>query len=402
MNILLFCSNPVNGGTARVFYELACGLEQRLAPSDRLFCCINAGNDVEIYRKLQHLYPISMVSAETLFPNSYGGSLPRRIVNSLHRTVAYRKVLQENIRVAETFIRDNGIDSVIIHNGGYVGDDLCNQMLTAAYHCRAQVKNRIYVLHNDMDKGLLAKLRFRGYDRKVSREASEIVTVSNYTKEHMLAASFLRKDVSVLYNGMEIGSALSREQKLERIPLDSSKKNVLMIGNFYERKGQKEYIQAAAVLSKLDENYCFTIIGNAYDEAYYQSCMNLIDQFGLTERFTIYQKVNNASEYIDLFDVLAVPSLYDESFGLISVEAMAWGRPVVAFACGGIPEVVVDGRDGYVVPIGDYDTMAQRIHDIEQDVDLRTWMGRNCREDYEQKFSVDAMTERYMALLKNE
>jgi len=53
----------------------------------------------------------------------------------------------------------------------------------------------------------------------------------------------------------------------------------------------------------------------------------------------IYRGINNAYEYIELFDMLVVPSMYDESFDLISLGAMQVGRPVVAFAYGGIPDV---------------------------------------------------------------
>ena len=100
-----------------------------------------------------------------------------------------------------------------------------------------------------------------------------------------------------------------------------------------------------------------------------------------------------------MFDVMVVPSLYDESFGLISVEAMAKGCPVVAYACGGIPEVVIDGRNGYIVPIGAKKEMAARVCELVDNEDLRKKMRIQCIKDYEERFSVDAMTEKYVELL---
>ena len=103
---------------------------------------------------------------------------------------------------------------------------------------------------------------------------------------------------------------------------------------------------------------------------------------------------------MNLFDAVAVPSMYDESFGLISVEAMSKGVPVVAFACGGIPEVLVDGRDGYIVSVGDYKGMADRLLEIISDEEKRKKMGQNGRDDYIQKFSVNAMKENYYEIIE--
>lgn len=69
-----------------------------------------------------------------------------------------------------------------------------------------------------------------------------------------------------------------------------------------------------------------------------------------------------------------------ESFGIALVEAMAAGLPVVAFAVGGIPEVVRDGQDGYLVPYGEVDTMAERIIELLRSPVRRQEMGRMGRQ----------------------
>ena len=130
--------------------------------------------------------------------------------------------------------------------------------------------------------------------------------------------------------------------------------------------------------------------------------MKLIQEYGLHEKIRIYQGIHNASDYIKEYDVLTVTSLYDESFGLISVEAMANSKPVVAYACGGIPEVVVNDRDGYIVPIGEYTEMASKIESLEENQELRERFGRNGRTDYEQKYSVQSMIKKYIQLLEDE
>ena len=396
---MVFCSNPVNGGTARIFYESVEMLKTKIGNDDKIYPCINKDNNVEIYKKIPDLIELPIVSAETIFPDMYGGNLPKRIINSVVRNLKYSKLKKDNIRSVCKYIRNNRIDSVLIHNGGYVGDDLCNQVLEAAYISRDVVKSRIYVLHNDMKKCIISKFRFRGYDKKISREATHIITVSEYTKNRIEKSSFISKDIEVIYDGIDVVKRKSKEELEALVHVDLEKHNILMIGNFLENKGQKQFVECADILFHQDKDYRFTIIGNIYDEQYYKECIELINGKSLQDVFTIYQGINNASDYIDMYDVMAVPSMYDESFGLISVEAMANGVPVVAFACGGIPEVVEDGRDGFVVPIGNSQRMAERIDHLINHPNERNDMSEKCKEDYVAKFSTSSMVNHYVKLL---
>lgn len=400
MNILIFCSNPVNGGTARIFYELVMAMNHMIEPVDKLVACVNENNSVDIYKKIENLERLPVYSEEEICLGMYGGTVIKRIMNRLRRKIKYSNVKKRNIAIMQKYLRENQIDTVLIHNGGYIGDDLCNQMLAASYRCAKYTLRRIYVLHNDMEKNLRSKLRFCLYDRKISKEATEIVTVSQFTKNRICESSFISRDIKVIYNGISDIHMLTEKEKQEIIHINSQKINVLMIGNFLENKGQHKFLEAAKKLSSKNGAYHFTIIGNVYDEEYFKKCEGLIKESNLENEVSIYQSIYNAFEYIDMFDILAVPSMYDESFGLISVEAMANQRPVVAFACGGIPEVVIDGRDGFVVPVGDVKLLAEKIEWLAMHPDERRRMGEQCRSDYLERFSVEAMTERYLELMK--
>jgi N-acetyl-alpha-D-glucosaminyl L-malate synthase BshA len=93
-------------------------------------------------------------------------------------------------------------------------------------------------------------------------------------------------------------------------------------------------------------------------------------------------------------DVLLLPSQL-ESFGLAALEAMACEVPVVAYAVGGVPELVVDGETGYLVPFGDIDAMADRAAELLSDPDRRRTLGAQARRRAEQHFSRERMVETY-------
>jgi glycosyltransferase involved in cell wall biosynthesis len=96
-------------------------------------------------------------------------------------------------------------------------------------------------------------------------------------------------------------------------------------------------------------------------------------------------------------DVFVLPSLW-EGFGLVLVEAMAAGRPVVASAVGPISEIVVDGVTGLLVPPGDPDALAEAIVRLLQDPELAAALGRAGRARVERELRVDTMVTRTEAL----
>lgn len=98
------------------------------------------------------------------------------------------------------------------------------------------------------------------------------------------------------------------------------------------------------------------------------------------------------ARYYQAADVYVHPAKA-ETFGLVIVEAEACGTPVIASAVGGIPELIINGKTGYVVPSGDAQELAQRIIELKTNDNLRCAMGVAAsilaKEKYDQKFMVD-------------
>ena len=93
-------------------------------------------------------------------------------------------------------------------------------------------------------------------------------------------------------------------------------------------------------------------------------------------------------EYYAASDLFVLPSSY-ETFGLTVLEAMASGVPVVAFAVGGIPETVVHGETGYLVPKGDTPGLATAIQELAADPSLRRQFGDEGRRRVAECFSAE-------------
>jgi glycosyltransferase involved in cell wall biosynthesis len=121
------------------------------------------------------------------------------------------------------------------------------------------------------------------------------------------------------------------------------------------------------------------------------SDLELARSLGIGERMTFHENVSEA-ELVELYrgSALYVLSSDEEGLGLVILEAMACGCPVVSTDCGGPSTSVVEGRTGFLVPTGDHAALAERMRALLADPDRRERMGRLARARTVEKFSLEA------------
>jgi len=122
------------------------------------------------------------------------------------------------------------------------------------------------------------------------------------------------------------------------------------------------------------------------------------EEEGVAARVTFLGKQSSVAELLACADVLLLPS-ESEAFGLVALEAMACGVPVVATAVGGIPELVPDGEAGFLVPLGDVDAMADAV--VALLTDPARWKAASAAaREVATRFSADRIVPRYEALYR--
>jgi D-inositol-3-phosphate glycosyltransferase len=162
---------------------------------------------------------------------------------------------------------------------------------------------------------------------------------------------------------------------------------LLFEGRMEPLKGLDVLIEAIARMRKngiYDENpFCLAIIGGDTDDSAEQTSLemsrikSLTEAYGLQDLITFLGKKNQDSlpYYYSAAEAVVVPSQY-ESFGMVALEAMACGIPVVASQIGGLAYLVQDGITGFTVPVDEPDELANRITLLLQDTELRNRMGQ--------------------------
>jgi L-malate glycosyltransferase len=122
-------------------------------------------------------------------------------------------------------------------------------------------------------------------------------------------------------------------------------------------------------------------------------------RLGLGDRVLVRENIVEVEDYLQAAD-LGVFTSESESFCLSLLEAMCFESPSVTTAVGGIPEVVVDGESGVLVPAGDVDGVARGIESLLRDPERRMAMGRAAKRRARERFSADAIVPRYEALYR--
>ena len=149
---------------------------------------------------------------------------------------------------------------------------------------------------------------------------------------------------------------------------------IALTGQLSEIKGIWDFVAAAHLLRETDA--VFAVLGDDLKTggALRRQMEAEVDRLALADRFRFLGFRSDAPDLVQLFDIVAVPS-HIEPFGLASLEAMAAGRPVVATRTGGIPEVVVDGETGLLVPPKDPLALAGALSVLLADRTRRDQMG---------------------------
>lgn len=159
------------------------------------------------------------------------------------------------------------------------------------------------------------------------------------------------------------------------------------VGRLHHSKGQDVLIRAIQLLSNGWSSLRVELIGNGPEEAAYRG---LAVKLGVENRCAFLGRLRHDEVLRRMANAVAtvVPSR-QEAFGLVNIESLAVGTPVVASGVGGILEIIRDGVDGFLVPPDDPEALASKLKLLLRDPELRRKMGLNARERFLSTFEQD-------------
>ena len=221
-------------------------------------------------------------------------------------------------------------------------------------------------------------------------EASDAVTaVSDYLADHTNTVMGAAKKIDVVYNWVDTERFVPITDSTYRSRFArENEKLIVHASNFREIKRPKDVIRVFANLLK-HQKARLIMIGDGPERL---PTLELAKDMGIAKFVHFIGSFPNVEMIFGVADLLLLPSS-KESFGLVALEAMACGVPVISSNAGGLPEVVLDGQTGFTLPIGDVAGMSEAaIVALEQLAQMRL----AARQRAVQFFHPDVILPRYI------
>jgi glycosyltransferase involved in cell wall biosynthesis len=188
----------------------------------------------------------------------------------------------------------------------------------------------------------------------------------------------------------------SRGSVQERTAVPGDPLIILFTGVLIPSKGVRVLLQAFRELVAHGANVRLELMGRWGDRTFEAECLAYIAEHGLGERITFLgvRRDLEKQEHFAACDIFCFPTYFEaESFGLVLLEAMQFAKPVVSTAWRGIPSVVEDGVNGFLVPVEDPAAVAERLLLLVRDEPLRKRMGEEGRRIFAERFTLERFQE---------
>ncbi|SDZ98254.1 Glycosyltransferase involved in cell wall bisynthesis [Haloplanus vescus] len=219
-------------------------------------------------------------------------------------------------------------------------------------------------------------------ERRAAMYTDTIATNADVIAEEYLEEGIGRSgQYTTVYSGVDL-DAFADATPADDLP--GERPRVVMVGRLAEGKGHGVLLDAVESMGDFEGSVC--IVG---DGPLYGSLGSEIEERGLSDRVFLTGYRDDVPRILAASDVLVLPS-FREGTPRVITEAMASGLPVVATDIAGIPEQVLDGENGYLVPTGDAAAVREGVGDLLRDSELRERMGERGLERVEE-FSAEAM-----------
>lgn len=244
--------------------------------------------------------------------------------------------------------------------------------------------------------------RPRPYTRLYAKLIHHHIAISSAIRDNLLKLGVPEEKISIIYDAIDLNEfdeATDIEYLKKEFAIKREHKLFGVFGRVIGWKGIKEFILAAAKVVEANPNALAFVVGSPSDggEEYYNEVKELTRSLGIEQKviFTGYR--TDIPALMKLMDIIVHSSIAPEPFGMVVIEGMAMGKPVVATRGGGPLDIVSDGETGFLVGMGDIREMAEKIIELLENEPLLSSMGQKGRERVELIFCK----ERYAKQIEN-
>ncbi|MCX6812864.1 MAG: glycosyltransferase family 4 protein, partial [Candidatus Berkelbacteria bacterium] len=249
--------------------------------------------------------------------------------------------------IAEFRAGGNPFTPIVIHAHGPRAGSFCRLALRPSenFFYTEHIWSGNYHLQNPLNS-VFQKFGLRN----IYHHADKLIAVSKSVKKFIEKFGIDQEKIVVIPNAIEIDSSAIHTAHHAGLMVGT-------IGALNKQKGQIYLVQAFQKLAKSLPKARLEIIGDGPER---EKLLSDIKELDLESRVQLLGKIDKPRKYLGSWDLFVLPSL-SETFGLVILEAFAAGIPVIASNVGGIPELITNGKNGYLVPSADPEKLAKAI-----------------------------------------
>lgn len=248
------------------------------------------------------------------------------------------------------------------------------------------IKRTTYIHIHELPLGFTAKI-FSGL---LSFSKASLIFVSKASKESF--SNLKNKDQKILWNGIKAIKKTGGKKG------DNKKIRLLLIGRINTWKGQPLLIKAISLLGERDKKGInVRIVGDVYlnQQLLKNKLIEQINDYNLQNTVKILPFTITPDVLYNWADVVIVPSLLPEPFGLVAIEAMSAGKLVIAANHGGLTEIIQDQVTGLFFEPGDASNLAEKISEIINNPHLIKEMGASGFDTFQDKFGEETYIKKF-------
>jgi glycosyltransferase involved in cell wall biosynthesis len=412
LKILLYSDCFIFGGSENVIENLLKSDELHSSNQLVFFYAYNKRYKKAVEEKFkgyQNIYPVSILSAFSKWGYDAQLNKKRLSFDSLYVKVRYMisRLLEKtglyavynHLKLYRIFLQQSP-DVLYINNGGYPGAESCRIAVLSAR--KAGIKNIVFNVNNLAlpQKGIIDKWM----DNKINSFVKIFVTASKAAgealiKERKFNISKCINIPNTLLEDTENEVQTDKSCLKQEFKIDNKEIILGTAGLLTQRKGFHVLIEAVNhLVKKRITSFKLFIFGEGEQREYLE---DRIKEYRLEHIVFLPGYKNDLLQYIRNFDVFICPSIANEDFPYVILEAMLAGKPVIGTDIAGIPEQVINEYNGFIVRPNDAEMLADRIAKLLSDLALIKTMGANSYKRYAEDFTNRHIMQRYQQLFSS-
>ena len=303
--------------------------------------------------------------------------------------------------VFNNFINETKPDCIHVHNMHYFSKI---HALTIQEIATKKGVPLILTAHNVWDDNLFL-------DLTNNIKWSHIITVSHFIKREIIGTGYDHKNITAIHHGIDqdiYSPKVDPQPVFKKYPILRGKKVIFHPARMGLAKGCDVSIKALRIIKERFPDVVLVLAGTKNIIDWVQSqqkdiayMVSLVEFLGLEDNVLIDAfRLEEMPKLYAASSVCVYPSSVSEPFGLTMLEALSSGKPMVVTKTGGMPEIIKDGINGFIIPVKDFESLASRINCLLGNKELRERLGHTGRQMVEQQYTKEIVTENTLRLYK--